>query len=89
MRVNVLDGGGPDTVWVDRVSEFFGRLEEGNSLCGDIYFFPCFWIAAHSGISLAGSEASEAPDFNFVAGLECADNGIEESVNDNFAVASG
>ncbi len=93
MRVD-LDGwsrgwGRFDAVGVDQITQLFAGLEERDALCWDVYFFACFWVSPEAGITLAGSEAAKAADLNFVSGLECADDGVEESINDNFSVTPG
>ena len=80
------DGGG---LWIDGVAEFFGGLEEGDSLGGDVYLSAGLGIAADAGVALAGTEAAEAANFDLVAGFEGPDDGVKEKVDDDFAVTSG
>ena len=89
MGVDGIGGGGLCAVGVDGVSELFGGLEEWDAFGWDVYLFSGLWVASYAGVALSGAEAAKATDFNFVAGLESADDGIEESVNDNFSVTPG
>ncbi len=74
---------------VDGVAEFFGGLEEGDSLGGNVDALSSFGIAADAGFPLAGAKAAEAANLDLVAFLESADDGFEEGVDDYFPIATG
>jgi len=74
---------------IDRVPKFFGRLEEGDTFGGDVYLGSGFWIAPGTCVALPCPKASKSPDFDLVAGLESADDGFEEGIDDDLAVTTG
>lgn len=89
MGVDLICCGRPGAVGVDGVAEFLGGLEEGDSLGWDVYLFSCFGVSPYAGVALAGAEAAKTTDFNLVSGFECPDDGVEEGIHDDFAIATG
>jgi hypothetical protein len=70
------------------IAEFLAGFEERDALGRDIDLGTGFGVAAGAGVALPRAEAAEAADFDLVTGFESVDDGIEKSVNDNFAVAT-
>ena len=80
---------GGDGVGVDGVAEFFRGFEEGDAFGGDVDLGSGFGVAADAGVALPGAEAAEAADFDLVARFEGADDGLEERIYDDLAIAAG
>jgi hypothetical protein len=89
VNLAVRHGGGLHSGRVHRVAELLAGLEEGHTLGRDVDFFPSLGVAADAGVTLTGPETAEAANLNLIAGLERADDGLEEGVNDNLSIASG
>src|SRR5215469_13748660 len=94
MRIDLIVLGGFDGsrfngAWIDGVAQLLGWLEKGNSFGRDVDFGAGLGVTACASISLAGPEASETADLDLVAGLESADDGFEESIDDDLAIATG
>ena len=85
----VWGGFGGFFVAVDQVAEVFAGFEVGDSFGGDVHFGPRLWVAADAWVALAGAEAAEAADFDFVAASEGSDDGLENGFHDHFSVAAG
>src|SRR6185312_1256278 len=92
MRVDLCSGAFGQALHaagIDGIAQFFGRLEEGHALGGDIDAFAGLGIAADAGVALAGTEAAKAANFDLVAGFEGADDRLEERVNDDLPIPAG
>jgi hypothetical protein len=74
---------------IHRVTQLLRWLEEGNSLSRNIDLGPGLRVAAGSGISLAGPEASESANLDLVTGFQSSDDSIEEGIDDNLPVTAG
>src|SRR5258708_17048880 len=74
---------------VHRVAKLLRRLEEGNALGRYIDLRAGLWIAAGTGVALAGPVASETANLNLVTPLERANDGDEQGIDDHFPNAPG
>ena len=79
-----LCGGGG----VYRVPELFGWLEERDALGRYIDLGSGLGVAARARVALSCAEDAEATNLNLVAGFEGTDDSFEESIDDNFSVAT-
>ena len=94
MRIHfILFGGlnrsGFDGPRIDGVAQLLGGFEERNSLGRDVDLGAGLGVATGARVPLPGPEASEAADLDLVAGFEGADDGFEESIDDDLAIATG
>jgi hypothetical protein len=65
-----------------QLAKFFARFEEGNSLGWHVDLPSGFWIASDACPSLARVEASEASDFNLIAGSQGTDDTVKYGADD-------
>ena len=74
---------------INGVAKLLRRLEEGNAFGGHIHLRSGLGIAAGPGVALPRPETAESANLNLVSGFQCSDDGIKQSIDDDFAVAAG
>lgn len=74
---------------VDDIFQFLAGLEKWDFLGGHFHSIARLWIAAYAGLSLAGAEAAEATDFNFVADAQRTHDAVKDSFDYDFTVLAG
>jgi len=82
-----LSGVGVQTI--NQFAKFPARLEERNSLRRHFDLGSGFWIAPDAPASLARVEASEAADFNLIAGSQGTDDAVEYGADDDVGFLQG
>src|SRR5271154_633722 len=73
-------------VRIDQVAQFLAGLEVRNALGGNIYFGSGLGIAPDARLPLADAKAAKSANLDLVARFECADHGIENGVDNYFAI---
>ena len=71
---------------VDQIFQLFAGLEEWNLLGGDFDPLTGLWVTSDARFALAGAEAAEAADLDFVAHAERAHDAVKDGLDDDFTV---
>ena len=71
---------------VHQVFQFLAGLEEWNFLSGNFHPVARLWIAAHTGLALAGAKAAKATNLDLVAYPKRAHDAVEDGLDDDFTI---
>src|SRR4051812_30340314 len=71
---------------VHQIFQFFTRFKVRNALSRNIHPSTGLRIAAHTRLTAARAEASEATDFNFVSSAKGADDTVQYRLDNHFRV---
>src|ERR1043166_3079459 len=75
--------GGRGGIVIDQVFQFLARLEIRDALGGNFYAGSRLRIASHARLPLAGAEAAETADLDFIPATQSADDAVEDRL-DNY-----
>src|SRR6476646_9684083 len=77
------------SIAVHQIFQLFAGLKERNLFSRDFHAVSGLGIAADAGLSLAGAEAAKATDLDFIPRPQRANDAVENSFDDHFAVFTG
>src|SRR5580704_12088995 len=74
---------------VHQVTQLLARLEEGNPLRRYGNCRSGLRVSSRARVPLPRAEAPKAADLHLIVGFQCADDGLEQRIDDDLTVSAG